>query len=132
MMLRRQRRPLPALPPTGLSLAAQTEYERCIRDYADALLSEAQDLEIRDRVPGAPAEVTARMVNDADLNVRRNRHRRRASPVVVIMQLVTAAALIAVGVATNNLDKTWGQILFAVSVAIAMIAQLIALSREQK
>jgi len=72
------------------------------------------------------------MVNDADLNVRRNRHRRRASPVVVIMQLVTAAALIAVGVATNNLDKTWGQILFAVSVAIAMIAQLIALSREQK
>jgi hypothetical protein len=135
-MTRRNARQVPAAPvqgkKTGLNPPAQAKFDECVERFKQNLLSEAEHLEAAQNAVGQQPEITATMIVDADIIVRRNVRKPKRSVVVTCAQLVTAGALVVVGVATNHLDKQWGQITFAISVTVAMVSILIAIVKEGK
>jgi hypothetical protein len=118
--------------PTPLNPSAQQKFDDCVADFAADLQAEAERLEAGQSIGGSAAEITSTMVHDANIIVRRNYRQAPRSTTVTVAQLSAAGALIAVGVATNHLGAVWGQVLFACSVCIAMVATTITLLKENR
>jgi hypothetical protein len=120
----------PAAPAaSSLQGAAKGEFDRCVADFAKALLAEAQRLEAGQSSSGTP-EITSTMVRDANMLVRKNYHRPKKSAGYVASNLIAGAALVVVGVATNHLDKQWAQIVFPIAVVVALTAGMFVWTRE--
>jgi len=115
-----------------LNDAARAKFEASVQKFASDLLDEAERLEAGTSTAGGAPEITSSIVDDANLLVRRAYRRPPRSMVATCAQIWTGAALIVVGVATNHLDKGWGQIVFAISVAAAMIGTLVFLLKEAR
>lgn len=114
--------PQPTVPGITAGSPPTEEFRKCVENYAGDLLSEVERLEAGQRTAGTNApEFTSSMVSDADRLLRRAYRRPKSmSTGQKVWRIVVSASLIAVGVATNNLDEDWGIVLFVVSVTVAL------------
>jgi hypothetical protein len=126
--------PAPSIPIdiSELKPEAQAEFRTSVRAFERDLLAESKRLEELNRVANRPMEVTASIVYDANIIVRRTlRPPKKKSASIVVMHVISAALLVVVGVATENLSKLWGQLAFAIAVAGAVILYGAALIKER-
>jgi hypothetical protein len=107
---------------------------KCVEDYATELFSEASRYEVLQRGnPSQSPEFTSKHISDADDAVRRRftlPAPKRSSKTRVAGGVAVYATAAGVGVGGNQLDETWGLVLFvACLVAGLFIVGLLEIGR---
>lgn len=118
-------------PPDGLNEAARKVYEERVRKFANDLYDEAGRLEAAQNPASESLEITSTMITDADIQIRRAYRRGRGGAMVLVASVGANAFALLVGVALTAIDKGWGQTLFVVGVAGAVILNAVAVTRER-
>lgn len=109
----------------GLLGPTRAALESSVVAYGEGLLREAQRLESLSRAGNAPAQVTVRDVQDAELFLRRNLIPPQKNMVAQILWIISAIAGIATGWFGNHTDQTWGVIGLFVCGTITVVSGLL-------
>lgn len=109
-----------ANPTDNLNAAASAEVESSLDKFRQDLLDEAARLEANLNAGGAPAEVTAAMIRDANLIIRRGYMRRKRTKGQIAVQFISLGGSALLGVGASNMGTGRGQLAFAVGLLVAV------------
>lgn len=115
---------------SGLSSVAQDVFRERVDAFAADLMAEAGRIEAGANGTGKDPEITGQIIQDADTIVRKNLRPKRRDVCVIVLHVVSAAALILVGLSGNQLTTQPWPVVFVLAVVVSLVAYMIALSRE--
>lgn len=109
----------------NFSQGGQTAFDNAKLRYEADLVQEADRFESGARASGAPQEITAQHVIQGDLVIRQGLLPRKRHRGELLLVLGSPAGAFIAGVATNNLNKSWGAVLLVVAVILALSCETV-------
>jgi hypothetical protein len=121
----------PGLIPSGLAGPAHDQFHSALAEFAKDVYDEAQRLEAQQNITGGVQEITGAVVMAAASRVRDPFVFRRRRTLDVFLYLTGAAAAIALGVVSNQLDKGWAPVTAIGLAAVVLSCGFISFMRGQ-
>lgn len=105
---------------------ARSYFESAVREYAEALLSEAKGIEEMEHIGPGPPEITAGHVEEGKwVLARRRRARSAVTGWVVVARIVQALMSGAIGIGASNFTRTWGAAMCVAGVLLGAVMLLV-------
>lgn len=116
---------------SGFTESGKARFIQTVEDYSEKLFSKASSYGNADKAKDLPLEVTHDHVRQAAHSLASSYGKERPSKWAVACHIGEYIFTAIAGIGGGNISKSWGQITFGVSLAIAVILIVFRISRTR-
>jgi len=105
---------------------ARSYLDKTVKEYADKLVVEANNIEKMEHTGGGHAEITAAHVEEAKwVSIRRIRKKAASSKWPVVLRMIQIAMSAVIGIGASNFFQTWGALMCVGGILFGSISLII-------